>query len=83
MDEDRVCCICGENKKFLALINTGKKLYCMKCETKITKEYGQEYWKPCSMEDGFKNLLSTMKNRTTFKEQMRQLREESKTKEKK
>ena len=83
MDEEKVCCICHKHKKFLALINTGKKYYCMQCETKITKEYGSDYWKPCSMVEGFENLLSTMKNRTTFKEQLRQIKEEVKNMEKK
>ena len=53
----------------------------MEYEAKITKEYGSNYWKPCTMEEGFENLLSLRKNRTTFKEQMRQIKEEFKNKE--
>ena len=68
MNEKRVCCICNEHKKFLAIINTGKKLYCMKCEAKITKEYGPNYWTPCTMEEGFENLVNLRKNRTLYKE---------------
>ena len=81
MNKERVCCICNEHKKFLAIVNTSKKLYCMECQNKITKEYGSNYWKPCTMEEGFENLLSLRKNRTTFKEQMRQIKEEFKNKE--
>jgi len=43
--------MCDKHKKFLARINAGQKLYCMQCEAKITKEYGKEYWKPCSFEE--------------------------------
>ena len=49
--KDRVCCICNEHKKFLGRINAGQKLYCMQCQTKITKEYGMDYWKPCSFQE--------------------------------
>ena len=81
-DDEKFCCICHEKKKFLALVNTGKKYYCMDCQRKITQEYGSDYWKPCSMEEGFRNYLSTRKNRVSFKEQMRQIREEAKNSEK-
>lgn len=40
----------------------------MKCEAKITKEYGSSYWKPCTMEEGFENLVNLRKNQTLFKE---------------
>ena len=43
--------MCDKHKKFLARINAGQKLYCMQCETKITKEHGKGYWKPCSFEE--------------------------------
>ena len=49
--KDRVCCICNEHKKFLARPNAGQKLYCMQCKAKITKEYGMNYWKPCSFQE--------------------------------
>ena len=39
----------------------------MECEAKITKEYGSNYWKPCTMEEGFENLVNLRKNRTLFK----------------
>ena len=58
--EDRVCCICNEHKKFLAQINAGKKLYCMQCEAKITKEYGSNYWKPCSFEEFLESMSDSM-----------------------
>lgn len=51
MIDGKVCCMCGKNKKFLARINAGQKLYCMQCQTKITKEYGQDYWKSCSFQE--------------------------------
>ena len=50
MNEEKVCFICNENNKILETNKTGKKLYCMQCETKITKEYGSDYWKPCSFQ---------------------------------
>ena len=28
----------------------------MKCETKISKEYGHGYWKPCSFVDFLENM---------------------------
>ena len=43
MTTEKVCCVCNEHKKFLARINAGKKYYCIKCETKITKEFGSDY----------------------------------------
>ena len=51
IDEEKVCCMCNKHKKFLARINAGQKLYCMQCETKITEEYGSDYWKPCSFQE--------------------------------
>ena len=48
--KDRVCCMCDKHKRFLARINGGQKLYCMQCPAKITKEHGQNYWKPCSFQ---------------------------------
>jgi len=82
--KDRVCCMCDEHKKFLARINGGQKLYCMRCKAKITKEHGREYWKPCSFQefleascvsmgrkvDGSSNML------TGLKEQLRQIKGE-------
>ena len=56
MSEEKVCCICNEHKKFLARINAGQKLYCMQCQAKITKEYGMDYWKPCSFVDFLENM---------------------------
>jgi len=56
--KDRVCCICDKHKKFLARINAGKKLYCMQCEAKIKKEYGSNYFKPCSFVDFLENIGS-------------------------
>ena len=53
-DEDKVCCMCGEHKKFLGRVNTGKKYYCNSCMRKIN-ESGMDYWKPCSFTDFFKN----------------------------
>jgi len=58
--QDRVCCICNEHKKFLARPNAGKKLYCIQCTTKINKEYGQNYWKPCSFVEFLKNMSDSM-----------------------
>jgi len=82
---EEVCCICNERKKFLGRINAGQKLYCMKCEAKITKEYGADYWKPCSQVEFFASMLSHMRkgsNRkskntlSALKDQLRQLKEE-------
>lgn len=80
IDEEKVCCMCNEKKKFLGLVNAGKKYYCIKCQVKITKS-GMNYWKPCSMEEGFENLLSTRKKRYSLKEHLRQIKEELKSKE--
>ena len=63
IDDERVCCICGEYKKFLARINAGKKYYCMQCETKINKEYGPNYWKECSFVEFLENASSSIKNK--------------------
>ena len=79
------CCMCGKHKKFLARINAGKKLYCMQCETKITKEYGANYWKPCSFTEFFESMSeeidSNRKKRgsgnwSLLKEQLQQIDEE-------
>jgi len=75
IDEEKVCCMCG-TAKFVGLVNTGKKYYCNSCMKKIN-ESGMDYWKPCSMIEGFENFLSTRKNRITFKEQLRQIKEEN------
>jgi len=67
--------MCGEHKKFLARVNTGKKYYCMKCETKINKS-GMDYWKPCSFGEFFENWSKEIKagrkkgNRSTSKESL-------------
>jgi len=93
LNEEEVCCICNEHKKFLGRINAGQKLYCMKCEAKITKEYGADYWKPCSQAKFFESMSSRMRkgsNRksknmlSALKDQLRQFEEEdAKNKEKK
>ena len=80
IDEDKVCCICGEHKKFLARINAGKKLYCMQCQAKITKEYGKKYWKPCSFGEFLESATSLHKHKddgppSMFKSIRRTLRE--------
>ena len=59
--KDRVCCICDKHKKFLARPNAGQKLYCMQCKAKITKEYGKDYWKPCTQVEFFESMLSHMR----------------------
>ncbi len=89
MDEEKVCCMCGEHKKFFGRVNTGEKLYCMKCQRKITKEYGSDYWKPCSQVEFFESMLSHMKKRSgkpnmfnNLRETIRQFEEEEKNKEK-
>ena len=88
-DDDEVCCICNEHKKFLARVNAGKKLYCIQCEAKINKEYGPNYWKTCSQAEFFESMLSRMRkgsNRksknmfSNIKETLRQI-EESKSRE--
>ena len=76
--------MCNEKKKFLAQINAGKKLYCMQCETKINKEYGTDYWKPCSFVEFLRNIPISRKRRfgktsnmlTGLKEVIRQMEEE-------
>ncbi len=82
-DEDS-CCICGTTK-FIGRINMGEKFYCNACQRKITDEYGQDYWKPCSNTEFFDSMLSHMKNRepstenwSGLKKQMREIREAKK-----
>jgi len=79
--------MCGKHKKFLGRVNTGEKLYCMECQRKIAKEYGSDYWKPCSQVEFFESMLSHMRkgsNRksknmfSSIKEQLQQIEEESK-----
>ena len=89
MNEEKVCCICNEHKKFLARINAGQKLYCMQCEAKITKEYGKDYWKPCSFGDFFeswskeinatrkKGNIRTSNMFTSIRETLRKIDEEN------
>jgi len=60
-NEDKVCCMCNEKKKFLGRMNAGKKYYCIKCEAKINKS-GMDYWKPCSSVEFFENMSSEWKN---------------------
>ena len=59
--------MCGEHKKFLARVNAGQKLYCMKCQSKITKEYGTDYWKPCSQIEFFESMSSHMREKSNRK----------------
>lgn len=47
MNEDKICCVCLEHKKFLGRINGGKNYYCTKCTFKINKS-SMKYWKNCS-----------------------------------
>ncbi|EGG41355.1 Hypothetical protein Nlim_1814 [Candidatus Nitrosarchaeum limnium SFB1] len=61
IEEEKVCCMCNEKKRFLGRFNTGKKYYCIACSSKITKS-GMDYWKPCSMEEFFENILSEKKS---------------------
>ena len=83
MDEEKVCCMCNEKKKFLARINAGKKYYCMECEAKINKS-GMDYWKSCSFVEFLENVPSSRTKRnsrtsnmlTGLKEQLRQIDEE-------
>ena len=75
--KDRVCCVCDEHKKFLARPNAGQKLYCIECKEKITKEYGTDYWKPCSFEEFLNSILDSRKKRTTIKEHFQQIVEEN------
>jgi len=81
--EDRVCCICNEHKKFLGSFNAGKKLYCNECEVKINKEYGSNYWKPCSFEEFLQSVSSQHKKSSkprnmfsSMRETIRQMKEE-------
>ena len=81
--EDRVCCICNEHKKFLSSVNAGKKLYCRDCEAKINKEYGSDYWKPCTFEEFLENASSQHKKSSkprnmfsSMRETIRQMKEE-------
>ena len=60
MSEEKVCCICNEHKRFLGRINAGQKLYCMQCQAKITKEYGIDYWKPCSFQEFMEAFSSSI-----------------------
>ncbi|MDF2429662.1 MAG: hypothetical protein OPY05_03590 [Nitrosopumilus sp.] len=55
MNEDKVCCVCNEHKRFLARINGGRNYYCMKCSTKI-RQSGMKYFKDCS----FVNFLESI-----------------------
>lgn len=80
MIDEKVCCMCNEKKKFLGLVNAGKKYYCTRCQAKITKS-GIDYWKPCSMEECFENLLSTRKKHYSLKDHLRQIKEKSTSKE--
>jgi len=89
--KDRVCCICYEHKKFLGSVNAGKKLYCTQCQAKITKEYGSDYWKPCSFEEFLESMTDSFGKKSSgpvnllarLREQCRQFEEEEKNKEKK
>ena len=92
MDKERVCCICNQNKKFLARINTVKKLYCMQCEAKITREYGLDYWKPCSFEKFFVSMSESIGKKrkgrksnmfSSMKETLREINESESSKENK
>ncbi len=47
MNEEKVCCVCLEHKRFLGRINGGRNYYCTKCTSKITKS-DMKYWKDCS-----------------------------------
>ena len=55
MNEDKICCVCNEHKRFLARINGGKNYYCTKCSTKI-RQSGMKYFKDCS----FVNFLESI-----------------------
>jgi hypothetical protein len=61
--KDMVCCVCNLHKKFLARPNAGQKLYCIECKIKITKEYGQGYWKPCSFGEFFEASSKSMEKK--------------------
>ena len=79
--------MCGEHKKFLGRVNTGDKLYCTKCQSKITKEYGSDYWKQCSFGEFFESWSEEIRDKrkrksvtsnmlTGWKEVIRQMEEE-------
>ena len=84
--KDRVCCVCDQHKKFLSRPNAGQKLYCMECKAKITKEYGQGYWKPCSFGEFLEASCVSMEKKvdgssnmmTGLKEEFREFDEDSK-----
>ena len=65
--KDRVCCICNEHKRFLSRPNAGQKLYCIQCKAKITKEHGQDYWKPCSFEGFLEASSKSMEKKSDDK----------------
>ena len=65
--KDRVCCICNEHKKFLARVNAGQKLYCMQCQTKIIKEYGMDYFKPCSFGEFLESMSDSMSEKGSWR----------------
>ena len=92
MNEKRVCCICNEHKKFLARPNAGQKLYCMQCKAKMTKEYGMDYWKPCSFGEFMESMSDSMSEKgswrkanmfSSWRETIKKLEDEKKNKEKK
>jgi len=60
VNEDKVCCMCNEHKKFLSRVNTGNNYYCISCIAKINKS-GMKYWKPCTDVEFFESMLSHMK----------------------
>jgi len=84
LNEEKVCCICNEHKKFLGRINAGQKLYCMQCQARITREYGTDYWKPCSFQEFLEATLSSRKKGkrkpvnmfNNLRETLRQIKEE-------
>jgi len=52
----------------------------MECKAKMEKEYGTDYWKPCSQQEFFGSMLSQMRDRredtenwSGLKEQFRQI----------
>ncbi len=55
MNEDKICCVCNEHKRFLARINGGKNYYCTKCSTKI-RQSGMKYFKDCSFVDFLESI---------------------------
>jgi hypothetical protein len=81
--------MCGEHKKFLARVNTGKKLYCIQCKAKIIKDYGADYWKPCSFGEFFQSWSDEINSKRTnntgkprnmyssIRETLRQIQEEN------